>query len=238
MSADRSIDLRELKISDIGAGIRVTGLATQQDINRVVDLLRRERFGTNLGYVPPILSDKELPPLVKWGVKNEVVGPNSIASCIFNNSLKRFNGIISGLDVEVTPPDLSNLSFSTRIVRPELITSLAVNFALFSYNNEPIGTARRLYTLYLAKLNEGGRWPFALRRYALKYYSRDDLEHKSILWVASRLTDKMSLEKLIEGLNRDGKKAIRKSREIAEEVEREALKHPFQGGLPTLGKDR
>lgn len=227
----------DVLIADLDPSLRKIELRNPQDIDRIVELFRRTKYQPVLGYLPPLLHDKQLPPAPNWGIKNNLLSPETLSSAMFNNSLKKFLGKIDSMTLEVFPGDLSFASFPRQQLDKDLNVTLLVTANLKpSASDEKEGSVGKLYTLYISSPNENERWPVPIERYALRWYSRYNLRHRSILWIATKFIDKHDFGMVVRELNERRKKEIERSKKKAEDVERGALMLPFRGGLPSLGK--
>ncbi len=206
---------------------------TPSSIDRFVRFLREVHFKRWLGYVPPlILIDPQLPKLLWEGQEQSLLTPDNFASAMWNASFRGFDGSTGNLHA-LSIPFEANLAKTSQpfIHRSSSVTFMVVG-DIYSETGSLEGQARRKYMLYLDHLGIPNVLPERLLNFGLRFYDREELWNKRAVRIASELDNAKEI-RTIKGLVHD---RVHESYKIATSVYRRGIKHPLQGGLPSLGK--
>lgn len=207
-------------------------IATASDIDGIVDSLRYKVYRHNFGYAPPLLYDENLPLLPGQGARRKIIAPEQFASAVFNNDVRLYSGSLENFYVQLLSPDITFARIPHTVIDPDLITTFLVTANLVSLAGNVEGAVKRSYTVYTTARGVHTRVPRHFLEQGLEFYNSDTLWTKRVLWFTSkRVTPQEWRPILYEDLLRQ-----EHSIEQAKIAERQKLTHPFQGGLPSLGK--
>lgn len=209
------------------------GIATASDIDQVVNCLRTKVYRSYFGYIPPLLYDENLPFLPGEGARRKIISPEQFASAVFNNDVRLYSGSVENFCVQLLPPDITPTRIPHAVIDPDLITTFLVNADLVSLAGKTEGTAQRSYTLYTTSRDVHTRVPRHFLDQGLEFYDSDTLWTRRVLWFTSKRVNQHEWRPALYS----DKVKQENAKERAKVVERKNLAHPFQAGLPSLGKN-
>lgn len=227
-----------LVFEDERAKQAIAAVKASEGIDAFVLFLRLSHFSHWLGYVPPLIyCTDNINKTLREGMDRGLVNPNNFASAIWNDTFRGYKGLVNNLHASFIPLDekaakVVGSGNPARFIHGPSAVPFMVQADMLSETGAFEGRAIRRYVVFINHLTNPNVVPEYLLTQAQRFYSREELWNKR----AARLSSAMVNGKEVRRIKVSVGRRVHESWVRATAAEKRDIEHPFQGGLPGLGK--